>query len=94
MNTSMLINALVEQGCKPARAIELAPQLEAMEAPLVKLLEHWVKTKEEGDFAAYGYSVKEFVDKWKLAYPAALRTMDWLLKEPEEATVLLKQGIR
>lgn len=94
MNTSMLINALVAQGCAPARTAELASQLEAMDASLVKLLERWVETKEEGDFAAHGYSVKDFVEKWQLTYPAALLTMNWLLKEPEEATVLLKQGIR
>ena len=73
---------------------------EALGKRVVKALEsrnmeaYYVETKEEGDFAAHGYSVKDFVEKWQLTYPAALLTMNWLLKEPEEATVLLKQGIR
>jgi hypothetical protein len=32
--------------------------------------------------------------QYKLTYPAALLTMDWLIREPEKALASIKRGIR
>ena len=57
-------------------------------------LQHWLDQEEETDFQIEGFKLSELKQKFDMTYPAALLTMDWLIKEPELATKSINQGIK
>ena len=54
----------------------------------------WIEKGICKNFVSEGYSITDFMEKRKMKYPAALLTMDWLIKEPERAKESLKRGLR
>lgn len=94
MDKTTIIAILIERGYKSSNARRVAEDLQHLSAPLDVMFRKWVDSGETRDFAAHGYAVSAFVNDWKMKYPAALLTMDWLLKEPETAINELKRGIR
>ena len=45
-------------------------------------------------YAVEGFSILEFMSLYNMAYPAALLTIDWLIKDPQTATTAIKKGIK
>ncbi|MCM1302291.1 MAG: hypothetical protein NC250_09415 [Alistipes senegalensis] len=94
MNKNTIISVLAERGYKPRNAALVADDLMHLSSPLDVALRRWLDTEEIVDFSAEGYSVAQFMQQWGMKYPAALLTMDWILKEPEIAIQELKKGIK
>ena len=42
------------------------------------------------DYEAHGFSLSGMMEKYKMTFPAALLTMDWIIKEPEIAIKAIK----
>lgn len=94
MDKNTIIAMLTERGYKPRNAALVADDLMRLSSPLDVALRRWLDIEERSDFSAEGYSVFQFMQQWGMKYPAALLTMDWILKEPETAIRELKKGIK
>ena len=51
-----------------------------------------MEQNEESDYAAEGFTLLELKQKFEMTYPAALLTIDWLLKEPDMAKKAIATG--
>ena len=68
--------------------VNIAPQLQ-------QYLEAWLMDKSYNENYEVGeYSLKRLQEERRMNYPAALLTMDWLIKEPEAALRSLNRGIK
>lgn len=94
MNKQTIVSILVERGYNRANAAAVCEDLLRLEAPLVKIFRQWLDTGAEQDFLFRDYSIRYFMANWGMKFPAALLTMDWILKEPEKAIEELKNKIR
>ena len=72
---------LIDRGYNERNAKLVAHELTLLSAPLQPLLSQWLDNEQH-------------MQKRGMTYPAALLTIDWLLKEPEEAKLSLSRGIK
>lgn len=84
---------LLEQGYDAKSATLVASELTKIEPSLELLLNDWLGGKET-DFEAEGYSISGLMKSRRMTYPAALLTIDWLLKEPSLAQVAISKGVK
>ncbi len=87
------IKILAERGYTAREAKLLAGEFIALSPVLRPLLEAWINDGSTPDYGAEGYTIKGLMDEG-MEYPAALLTIDWLLKEPEKAIASLRRGNR
>ena len=85
---------LIERGYKANAAKLLTSSLSKIDSKLQPLLNSWIENESEVDITIDGISVLELKNKHNLKYPAALLSMDWLIREPEMAIAVFKRGIR
>ena len=85
---------LIENGYSENSANLVLNELAQLSAPLNECLVEWIETGNCKDYAVDGFSIFDFQKNRKMKYPAALLTMDWLIKEPEQAKESLKRGLR
>lgn len=91
----MIYRTLIERGYSEHNANLMLNDLENLSSPLDKLLQEWIDSEnQQPDFVYENYSLRQFQNERKMEYPAALLTMDWLIKEPEKAKISLSRGIR
>lgn len=92
---NQIIQILVDRGYGERDAKLVAHELTLLEAPLRPLIEKWLDNEHQmEDYEVEGLSVKSLMLRRRMNYPAALLTIDWLLKEPEEAKRSLSRGIK
>ncbi len=84
---------LKEQGYDSKSASLVAAELLKVDCSLNSLVEDWLNDKQT-DFEAQGYTISGLMKSRGMTYPAALLTIDWLIKEPEKAINSLKRGVR
>jgi hypothetical protein len=89
-----IYTALIENGYSERSAKLILNDLLQLSAPLDAFLVEWIENGTCKDFITEGFSIKDFQDKRSMKYPAALLTMDWLLKEPQKAKESLRRGLR
>lgn len=41
-----------------------------------------------------GYSIKQLMDTYDMQFTGAVLTMDWLIKDPDNARIAIRQGVR
>ena len=85
---------LMKRGYLKKQVFSVANHLQEIDASLQEALQHWLDQEEETDFQIEGFKLSELKQKFDMTYPAALLTMDWLIKEPELATKSINQGIK
>jgi hypothetical protein len=91
----LIYRTLIERGYSEHNANLMLNDLENLSSPLDKLLQEWIDSEnQQPDFVYENYSLHQFQNERKMEYPAALLTMDWLIKEPEKAKISLSRGIR
>lgn len=87
--------ALIEHGYPEKIAANTAVNLCKIASTLRPALESWAKSGEEKECEAEGYSTSSLMERFKgMKYPAALLTIDWLLREPQKAKAIIEKGIR
>lgn len=95
MEEQTIINILEQRGYDSRSAKLVAGELLHLSNPLNKLFEEWVEMEScKKDFSSNGYSLFSLMKKRDMTYPAALLTMDWLIKDPSSALNSLKRGIK
>lgn len=72
----------------------VADELMSIDKKLIPLLLKWVEDNTETDYAVEGFTLLELKDVYKMSYPAALLSIDWLIKEPHIAKQAISKGIK
>lgn len=88
------IKVLMERGYPEKQAIPVTADLLNVDEQLKDGLQHWLATNEEKDYEAAGFKLSELKQQFDMTYPAALLTIDWLIKDPDLAMKAIKRGIR
>lgn len=85
----------MERGYNAYSAQLVAEDLSKLSEPLSEHLINWLDDESYSkDFVANGYSMSWLQSERQMNYPAALLTMDWLIREPEKAIESLKRKIK
>ena len=85
---------LIERDYPEKQAILVASNLQTLDPKLKDGLTSWLTDQTETDYLIEGFKLSELKRKFDMTYPAALLTMDWLIKEPELAKKSIQRGIR
>ena len=85
---------LIERGFPEKQAFSVAVDLQAIDLALQNGLQSWLADQTETDFLIEGFKLSDLKQKFDMTYPAALLTVDWLIKEPELAKKSIQRGIR
>ena len=85
---------LIERGFPEKQAISVAFDLQDIDLALQNGLQSWLTDQTETDFLIEGFKLSDLKQKFDMTYPAALLTVDWLIKEPELAKKSIQRGIR
>ena len=94
MNENRIMEVLVSNGYPEKQAQMTAAELLQIDASLQPLLAQWIENGVETDVEAEGFSLVWLMKQYKMMYPAALLTIDWLIKEPEIAVNAVRKGVR
>ena len=94
MNKNQIIATLVKRGYGDRNAALVAEELLKLSEKLMPLFENWLIREEKKDFVSHGFSLDSLQSERGMTYPAALLTMDWIIKEPEKAIPSLKKGVK
>ena len=75
-------------------ACVLCNDLEQLDQALVPVLTKWIKDSDCSDSMEYsGYSMNSLCAEYGMNFIPALLTLDWIIKEPEQAIPAIKSGI-
>lgn len=89
-----VIKTLIERGYPEKQAISVASNLLNINNQLQGGLHLWLATGKETDYQVEGFKLSELKQKFDMTYPAAILTIDWLIKDPETAVKGINRGIR
>lgn len=91
MNKERILTILLERGYPEQAADVVSGELLHVADELRPGLEEWLADGSMHDYSSNGYSVIELMNSRKMTYPAALLTVDWLIKEPDQALRALQR---
>lgn len=89
-----LVKILIEKGYNEKQALSVANDLSQIDEKLKPALDHWMHDGLEEDYFAEGISLIDLMKQFEMTYPAALLSVDWIIKEPVSALEAIKKGIR
>ena len=92
MKRDDIIKVLIQSGYDAPAAEVVSNEIVLLSEELVPLFEEWAESKTEQDYNAEGLSLLDLKDIFDMTYPAALLTIDWLIKEPEVAKKAILSG--
>lgn len=85
---------LINRGFTEKQASRLAEELSNIDERLKDALDKWLKDGTETDYMAEGFSIIGLKQQYEMTYPAALLSIDWVLKDPDNAVKCIKKGLR
>lgn len=95
MDKLEILEILMQRGYTQRNASLVAEEMVNIAPQLQQYLEAWLMDKSYNENYEVGeYSLKRLQEERCMNYPAALLTMDWLIKEPEAALRSLNRGIK
>lgn len=95
MDKLEILEILMQRGYTQRNASLVAEEMVNIAPQLQQYLEAWLMDKSYNENYEVGeYSLKRLQEERRMNYPAALLTMDWLIKEPEAALCSLNRGIK
>lgn len=95
MDKLEILEILMQRGYTQRNASLVAEEMVNIAPQLQQYLEAWLMDKSYNENYEVGeYSLKRLQEERRMNYPAALLTMDWLIKEPEAALRSLNRGIK
>lgn len=81
--------------CSEKRAAIIENDLREISPELRPLLDRWLQDGHCSDDTLYhGYSLDRLVNDKGMRFTGALLTLDWIIKEPEDALKALSEPIR
>ena len=94
METKEIRKYLEAQGVPKDQTEELAQKLAETNHMIYGAFMTCIKEGTTPDLCIEGYTCKGLMKELGLSITGALLTMDWLLREPEEAKQAIKEGIK
>jgi hypothetical protein len=94
MTQDSIYNNLLAKRYPEKAASILAEDLFRISTVLEPCLHSWMESGEEADYSVEGFSIKGLMQKYQLQYPAALLSIDWVIKDPVTAIAAINRGIR
>ncbi len=85
---------LLAEGCPENVVNNIAARLEHVSPALKNLVDRWAEEGQENSYEAEGYSIESIMKRLGVKYPSAVLTMDWLLRDPEQAKKAIAYGRR
>ena len=85
---------LTKRGYTQKQASLLTKELKDIDERLKPALDNWMRDETETDFRAEGFTLLGLKQQYDMTYPAALISIDWVLKDPENAVKCIKKGLR
>lgn len=89
-----IIDVLIRRGYGEKKASSVAANLSKISDCLKDALDKWIIDETETDFEAEGYTILGLMKQFGMTYPAALLSIDWIIKDPKVAVQCIKKGIR
>lgn len=90
-----IIKTLIERGYPENAAKHTANNLMKMAPELQEALQDWIDTGKMPVMKANDYSTDVLMTRFQgMTYPAALLTIDWLIRDPQKAAAAIEKGIR
>ena len=95
MNNQNIEKVLVER-CKYTKkqAILITNELIQIDTMLIPLLNKWIEGGIKHNYSVKGFTLYDIQSKYNMTYPAALLTIDWLIKDPKIATEAIEHGLK
>lgn len=87
-------DTLIQRGYDEKKATGVADNLLKVSDCLKEAVEKWIADETETDFEVQNYSILELKEKFNMTYPAALLSIDWIIKDPIVAIKCIEKGIR
>lgn len=87
-------NILIQRGYGKEDAVMVASDLNSVNDCLKDAINKWLLDGTETDYKIAEYSILDLKNRFDMTYPAALLSIDWIIKEPEEAIACIEKGIR
>lgn len=95
MEENKIISILTARNYTAKVAKLVAKELVNLSDPLSGYFTDWADDDQcQQDFECEGYSIANLQKERGMSYPAALLTMDWIIKEPESAIKSLSRGTK
>ena len=91
MYKSQIKDVLMDRGYPERFADVVSGELLVVDETLLSGLSVWLENGTETDYSSHGYTLSGLMKSRGLTYPAALLTMDWLIKEPDVAVKALEK---
>lgn len=86
---------LMQRGYSQRNAKLVADELQEVASQLSIFRDRWLKDGAyNADYVVGEYSISRLCNERRMNYPAALLTLDWLIKEPKAALDSLNRGIK
>ena len=85
---------LLERGYTDKQVNAVIYDLMTIDESLKEGFSLWLESEKETDYTIQGIALSELKNKFGMTQPAALLTIDWLIKEPEKAIESINRGIR
>lgn len=94
MNKEDIKSKLIERGYSTAGAETASVDLVNISDSLKPLLASWLSDSTETDYKSNGITIKGIMAKFGMKYPAALLSVNWVIKDPKTAIPIINKGLR
>lgn len=94
METTRLINYLESHGINKVYSKEMAQKIEHSDKKIYNAIADYIEKDIQPTISVEGYSCRQLEEEYGMTVVAALLTLDWLIREPEEAKQALLEGIK
>lgn len=86
---------LIERGYPERIAATTTVNLSKLKGRLGEALKVWIDENKTLEVESHGYTTTALMERFRgMTYPAALLTIDWLERNPEQAKKAIEKGIR
>ena len=88
-------NIIIERlNCDEKTAERLEKKLSTISKELKPILDAWLESGTEcSDIEFNGYSINSLMNKDGVKFTGALLTLDWLIRDPKNASAVIEKGI-
>lgn len=94
METKEIVNYLEAQGVPKDQTGEVIQMLEKADPVIYNAFKAYIKEGIAPDLCIEEYTCKGLMKELGLSITGALLTMDWLIREPENAKKAIEEGIK
>lgn len=88
------LDKLAERGYEGYSGKVMSEKLTNVNPMFTEGINQWLAFGQEKDYEIMGIRLSDLKKKYALTYPAAILSMDWLIREPIKAQNSFQRGIR